>query len=62
MKNKEKQLEEIFKDPMFDMDKISIGDIDIVKWADGDAYGSYCSDEQIAYGNDLFEVLRKTFC
>lgn len=67
MINVEKELEEIFKDPMFATDEIRIGDIMIINWVNSelghnDKYETCLDGEVIAKGDDLFEVLRKTFC
>lgn len=67
MNDKENQLEEIFKDPMFDMESVMIGDVQFVHHLHPSMrernreYGSYIDDHTIIESNDLWDVLRNTF-
>lgn len=66
---KDKQLEEILKDPMFEMESIQIGDIQIIKnchprWEkDNEKYQAFIYDEDkpIISDNDLWKVLWRVF-
>lgn len=64
-----KRLEEILKDPMFEMESIQIGDIQIIKnchpmWEQGnEKYQAFIYDEDkpIISDNDLWKVLWRVF-
>lgn len=63
MIDKDKQLEEVLNDPIFDCDMITIGDVSISQWDNlTPKYQAMIGEDVVAEGNDLFEVLRQVFC
>lgn len=58
----EKMLDKVLNDPVLDCDMITIGDIDIFKWNNlSPKYQTSIAGDVVAEGDNLFEVLRKTF-
>ena len=59
----EKMLDDVLSDPIFDCDMITIGDVRISQWDNlTPKYQAMIGEDVVAEGDDLFEVLRKTFC